>query len=348
LAISIACRGVTVLFQPFDLGFELLRLGHVLASLVTLCSVSYLLMLRPVLEARRADVLMRKYAAVPMPALGGYPVKVVSLPYQKQSSFQKGKPPLPPAATKALGGTVLSNDTKDNSSGEGDVEVGTGLQSSSASARNGGPDPGWKAAGGMASLVPPPLISNPLIAASLQPPRVQGPAGAQQQGAQLGAPASPTVAGPILLVPPPPPPAPQPPPPAPPPAAFLETGSTLYNTATAGEPAGEATTVAPETGICPWMQSRTLHPTSGSGNSGRAVGPGTEVLEACQQQGIVGLSREQPLARYCEQVTSATYLDHQSVASSQPLASCSHSSTGQQRGLELPPGAAISIHRPHR
>ncbi len=52
---SVTFRGVTVLFHPYTLWFEFFRIGHALATLLLIVSVSSLLVWKPVREGRRAD-----------------------------------------------------------------------------------------------------------------------------------------------------------------------------------------------------------------------------------------------------------------------------------------------------
>jgi hypothetical protein len=52
---SIACRGCTILFKPHTLGFELLRVGYIVAVSVLIASVNFLLVLLPVRDAHIAE-----------------------------------------------------------------------------------------------------------------------------------------------------------------------------------------------------------------------------------------------------------------------------------------------------
>lgn len=54
-SIGIVCRGLTVLFQPYQIGFELLRLGHSMSTACLIASVSYVLVWKPVYDSRVAD-----------------------------------------------------------------------------------------------------------------------------------------------------------------------------------------------------------------------------------------------------------------------------------------------------
>ncbi|KAG2482670.1 hypothetical protein HYH03_018407 [Edaphochlamys debaryana] len=62
MAVSLACRGCTVLFEPFELGFELLRVAHLfclVGSVVTLC---WFLVLKPVYDTHIADRALKEFA----------------------------------------------------------------------------------------------------------------------------------------------------------------------------------------------------------------------------------------------------------------------------------------------
>lgn len=61
--LSVACRGVSVLFQPFDFWFDLLRLLNAVCIAALVVSVSVIMVLRPVHDARSADRSLAKYAA---------------------------------------------------------------------------------------------------------------------------------------------------------------------------------------------------------------------------------------------------------------------------------------------
>ena len=57
--LGIACRGVSVLFVPFDLAFEVLRCSDVVCIAITVLSISYTLVLRPTYDSRMTDKAMR-------------------------------------------------------------------------------------------------------------------------------------------------------------------------------------------------------------------------------------------------------------------------------------------------
>ena len=59
LPLGLACRGVSVLFVPFDLAFEALRCGDVVCIAVTVLTISYTLVLRPTYDSRMTDKAMR-------------------------------------------------------------------------------------------------------------------------------------------------------------------------------------------------------------------------------------------------------------------------------------------------
>mmetsp|Transcript_8921 Transcript_8921/g.19032 ORF Transcript_8921/g.19032 Transcript_8921/m.19032 type:complete len:400 (+) Transcript_8921:624-1823(+) len=61
LVISVACRGVTVLFKPFDLGFEVLRLVQVFCVVSMVLVISYVLVLKPVYDAHVADQQLKQF-----------------------------------------------------------------------------------------------------------------------------------------------------------------------------------------------------------------------------------------------------------------------------------------------
>lgn len=56
---SIALRGCTILFRPHTIGFELLRVGYVLAIVILVAVVTFLLVLRPVHDAKLAESTLR-------------------------------------------------------------------------------------------------------------------------------------------------------------------------------------------------------------------------------------------------------------------------------------------------
>ncbi|KAG1665564.1 hypothetical protein FOA52_000711 [Chlamydomonas sp. UWO 241] len=62
LPLSLTCRGLTVLFDaPYDLGFQVLRLGYVVCTVALVAFLSCVLVVRPVADARAADAAVRAH-----------------------------------------------------------------------------------------------------------------------------------------------------------------------------------------------------------------------------------------------------------------------------------------------
>ncbi|GAX81263.1 hypothetical protein CEUSTIGMA_g8695.t1 [Chlamydomonas eustigma] len=59
---SVACRGVTVLFYPFELGFEILRLVNVVCVACMVLSISSILVVQPTHDAYITDLHLKKLA----------------------------------------------------------------------------------------------------------------------------------------------------------------------------------------------------------------------------------------------------------------------------------------------
>ena len=59
--LSIISRGTTVIFEPFDLGFELLRLATAVCSVSLVLTVSFVLVIKPLWDARLADKIIKKH-----------------------------------------------------------------------------------------------------------------------------------------------------------------------------------------------------------------------------------------------------------------------------------------------
>ncbi len=70
---SLACRGCTVLFQPFELGFEALRYAHMLCVVALVLTLEYFLVLKPVWDTYEADRVLRELSGhastLPLPLL---------------------------------------------------------------------------------------------------------------------------------------------------------------------------------------------------------------------------------------------------------------------------------------
>lgn len=58
VTLGIACRGVSVLFVPFDLAFEVLRCSDVICIAITVLTISYTLVLGPTYDSRLTDRAM--------------------------------------------------------------------------------------------------------------------------------------------------------------------------------------------------------------------------------------------------------------------------------------------------
>lgn len=59
LPLGLACRGVSIIFVPFDLAFEALRCADVVCIAVTVLTISYTLVLRPTYDSRMTDQAMK-------------------------------------------------------------------------------------------------------------------------------------------------------------------------------------------------------------------------------------------------------------------------------------------------
>ncbi|GIL83473.1 hypothetical protein Vretimale_11162 [Volvox reticuliferus] len=60
IGVSLACRGCTVLFRPFDLGFEALRAAHVVAVTALVGTLEFFLVLKPVWDTHVADRVVKR------------------------------------------------------------------------------------------------------------------------------------------------------------------------------------------------------------------------------------------------------------------------------------------------
>ncbi|KAG2446792.1 hypothetical protein HYH02_008352 [Chlamydomonas schloesseri] len=74
IVVSLACRGCTVLFVPFGLGFEILRVAHMLAVVALVMTLEWFLVLKPVWDTHEAERTLKRLekngTGLPMPLLG--------------------------------------------------------------------------------------------------------------------------------------------------------------------------------------------------------------------------------------------------------------------------------------
>ncbi|EFJ45316.1 hypothetical protein VOLCADRAFT_94410 [Volvox carteri f. nagariensis] len=98
IIVSLACRGCTVLFRPFDLGFEVLRAAHVLAVAALVITLEFFLVLKPVWDTHVADRAVKRFerqdtGGLPQPLLPNplYPPTELQLLESSTSTRQHGE-----------------------------------------------------------------------------------------------------------------------------------------------------------------------------------------------------------------------------------------------------------------
>ncbi|GLC33732.1 hypothetical protein PLESTB_000109900 [Pleodorina starrii] len=97
LLVSLACRGCTVLFRPFELGFEALRAAHVVAVAALVGSLEFFLVLKPVWDSHVADRAVKRMErqgiSLPQPLLPNqlYPPTELQLLESSTSTRQPGE-----------------------------------------------------------------------------------------------------------------------------------------------------------------------------------------------------------------------------------------------------------------